>query len=79
MCHVSTWSGWPAHRTMQALRISRRSYYPWLKEEKSARAWPEVKPVQMYEELPAEKVAVLNYPRAHPELRTLGAGTADGR
>jgi hypothetical protein len=66
-----TRSGWPAVRTLQALGISRRSYYRWLKEEKWAKELPAepVKPVQMYEALPAEKEAVLAYARKHPELR----------
>ena len=64
-------SGWAAVRTLQALGISRRSYYRWLKEEKWARELPAepVKPVQMYEALPSEKEAVLAYARKHPELR----------
>jgi putative transposase len=64
-------SGWAAHRTLQALGVSRRSYYRWLKEEAWAKAVPAdpVPPVQMYEALSAEKEAVLAYARAHPELR----------
>ena len=64
-------SGWPAHRTLAALGVSRRSYYRWLKEEKwaKARLAQAVTPVQMYEALPEEKEAVLAYARAHPELR----------
>lgn len=64
-------SGWPAVRTLQALGISRRSYYRWLKEESWAKVLPgePVRAVQMYEALPAEKEAVLTYARKHPELR----------
>jgi putative transposase len=64
-------SGWPAVRTLQALGMSRRSYYRWLKEEAWARALPAepVRPVQLYEALPQEKEAVLAYARKHPELR----------
>ena len=64
-------SGWPAVRTLAALGISRRSYYRWLKEESWAKALPSepVRPVQMYEALPAEKEAVLWYARQHSELR----------
>jgi transposase InsO family protein len=42
-----------------------------LKEESWAKVLPSVAvaPVQMYEALPAEKEAVLQYARAHPELR----------
>jgi putative transposase len=68
---AGTRSGWPARRTLQALGISRRSYYRWLREEKWAKELPRepVRPVQLYEALPAEKEAVLQYARAHPELR----------
>jgi putative transposase len=64
-------SGWPAVRTLQALGISRRSYYRWLKEEAWAKALlaEPVRAVQMYEALPEEKEAVLSYARKHPELR----------
>jgi len=64
-------SGWPARRTLEALGVSRRSYYRWLKDEKWAKALPAepVRPVQLYEALPEEKEAVLQYARAHPELR----------
>ena len=64
-------SGWPARRTLAALRIPRRTYYRWLKEEAWARALPAdpVKPVQPYEALAEEKQAVLEYARRHPELR----------
>jgi putative transposase len=64
-------SGWPAVRTLQALGISRRSYYRWLKEEAWAKTLPAepARPVQIYEALPSEKEAVLAYARQHPELR----------
>jgi transposase InsO family protein len=64
-------SGWPARRTLAALGISCRSYYRWLKEEAWAKALPAepVKPVQLFEALPEEKQAVLDYARKHPELR----------
>ena len=64
-------SGWPAHRILAALGVSRRSYYRWLKEEAWAKALPAeaIRPVQMFEALPEEKEAVLKYARKHPELR----------
>jgi len=64
-------SGWPATKTLAALGVPRRSYYRWLREEAWSRALPEapVKPVQLYEALPQEKEAVLDYARRHPELR----------
>ena len=70
-------SGWPARRTLGALGVSRRSYYRWLKDEQWAKAWPAepVRPVQLYEALPAEKEAVLAYARAH---RSCGTGSWPG-
>src|SRR5262245_26490229 len=64
-------SGWPAHRTLTALGVSRRSYYRWLKEKAWARPLlPEsIRSVQPYEALPQEQEAVLAYARRHPELR----------
>jgi putative transposase len=64
-------SGWPAKKTLAALGIPRRTYYRWLREEAWARALPAqpVRPVQPYEALPEERVAVLDYARRHPELR----------
>ena len=64
-------SEWPVRRTLAALGVSRSSYYRWLREEAWARPRPPepVKPVQAYEALPTEKEAVLQYARAHPELR----------
>ena len=63
-------SGWSARRTLQALGISRGTYYRWLKEA----AWlkPQrgpVPPVQMFEALPEERQAVLAYARQHPTIR----------
>ena len=64
-------SEWPAKQTLAALGIARRSYYRWLKNEKWARALPElpVKRVQPYEALPREKEAVIGYALKHPALR----------
>jgi putative transposase len=65
-------SDWPAGRTLQALGISRSSYYRWLREEKWAQeqkpAEP-LRPVQAYEALPEERQALLAFARKHPELR----------
>ena len=64
-------SGWPAGETLAALGVSRRTYYRWLKEEAWAKARPadSIRPVQPYEALPEEKVAVREYALKHPELR----------
>jgi putative transposase len=63
-------SRWPARRTLQALGISRRSYYRWLREEAwgKVRATP-LRPVQVYEALESEKEAVRAYACKHTELR----------
>ena len=65
-------SGWPTGHTLQALGISRSSYYRWLREAKWAQdqqAAEPLRPVQAYEALPAEQAAVLAFARKHPELR----------
>jgi putative transposase len=64
-------SGWPAGKTLAALGVSRRTYYRWLKEEAWSKARPSelIRPVQAYEALSEEKVAVREYALRHPELR----------
>jgi putative transposase len=63
-----TRSGWPVVRTLRVLGVSPRSYYRWTKEQRwEKEASPQ--PVQPYEVLAGEREAVLNYARAHPELR----------
>jgi putative transposase len=63
-------SDWPARKTLALLGIARSSYYRWLREEAWAKERPkEVKPVQVFEALAAEKEAVKRYALAHPELR----------
>lgn len=63
-------SGWPAKRTLKALGIARGTYYRWLKEA----AWTKEKrevvpPVQLFEAMPEERQAVLDYSRKHPTIR----------
>ena len=67
---TKTRSGWAARRTLQALDISRGTYYRWLKEEAWSRELKKpVAPVQVFEALPEERSAVLAYARAHAEIR----------
>lgn len=55
-------------RTLRVLGVSPRSYYRWMKEQRwEKEASPQ--PLQPYEVLAGEREAVLNYARAHPELR----------
>jgi transposase InsO family protein len=58
-------------RTLGALRIARRSYYRWLKEQPWAKRRPAEPPapVSPYEALSEETQAALAYARKHPELR----------
>jgi putative transposase len=64
-------SGWPAHRTLAALGVSRRSYYRW----RQAARWrepaqgPPAKPVSPYAALADEKQAVVTYALKHPAVR----------
>lgn len=64
-------SGWPVRRTLKALGISPTSYYRWLREEAWARALPfePIRPVQVFEALPEEKEAVIDYSLQRPEIR----------
>jgi len=53
------------------LGISPTSYYRWLRDEAWARTLPSapIRPVQVYEALPEEKQAVIDYSLEHPEIR----------
>lgn len=65
-------SEWAVKRTLAALGVSPRSYYRWLK----AQPWPRTDSkspspvlVSLYEALPEEKKAVVDYARKHTDLR----------
>jgi putative transposase len=63
-------SGWPVRRTLQALGVSRSSYYRWLRDEawaRQARAKPP--PFQPYVALPEERAAAKAYALKHPGIR----------
>jgi transposase InsO family protein len=65
-------SGWPVERTLEALGISRTTYYRWqrsaaLRVADGLSGPPQ--PIQPYEALPEEKAAVIEYALKHPELR----------
>ncbi len=64
-------SGWPVDKTLEALGVSRTTYYRWLRDEAWAKSQsdPPSRPVQPYEALPEEKSAVRDYALRHPELR----------
>ncbi len=58
-------------RTLKSLGISPTSYYRWLREEAWAKALPSepIRPVQVFEALPEEIEAVIDYSLKHPEIR----------
>ncbi|MCA9172196.1 MAG: IS3 family transposase [Planctomycetales bacterium] len=67
---AKTRSQMPVLESLRILGIARRTYYRWRRE----RAWEQerrqpLKPVQVFEALPAEKAAVKSYALAHPEIR----------
>jgi transposase InsO family protein len=65
-------SQWPVKKTLAALGVSPRSYYRWLKAQpwpRPASDWPSPEMVPLYEALPEEKKAVIDYARKHTHLR----------
>src|SRR5262249_49916236 len=65
-------SRWPIRRILQHLEIAPATYHRWLK----ARAWatpsgttPRKRTTSIHEVLPSERQRILDYARAHPELR----------
>lgn len=63
-------SGWPARRTLEALGVSPRSYYRWVRARAWARDGPSAsRPAPPYEALPEERAAVRAYALKHAEVR----------
>jgi len=69
-------SGWPVRRTLGAVGVSPASYYRWRRAAGrrgdrvgAGLSGPPRPPVQLYEALPEERVAVRAYALKHPELR----------
>jgi putative transposase len=64
-------SGWPAHKTLEALGVAPRSYYRWRREkvwDRPVNTSPKVS-VPPYEATPAERQAVIDFARKHVALR----------
>ncbi len=60
----------PVRKSLSILEVPVTSYYRWIRDA----AWekeksPSINPVQVYEALPEEKLAVKNYALEHPEIR----------
>ena len=63
-------SGWPIHRTLNVLEISPSTYHRWRRSAPlAATAKPRSAPGNLYELLPSEKQAIIDYALAHPEVR----------
>jgi transposase InsO family protein len=62
-------SGWPVQRTLKVLEIPPANYYRWRREAVPERVRPPARSGSMYELLPSEREAILDYARKHPEVR----------
>lgn len=62
-------SGWPARRTLAALEISPGSYYRWAAQRGAARRLAPLRRGSLYEVLPAERRAIVDYALKHPQVR----------
>lgn len=65
-------SGWPARRTLAALEIAPGSYYRWLSSASPDRAAGAASPPggrSIYEVLPEERRAIVDYALKHPQVR----------
>ena len=57
--------GWPTSKILCALGVARSNYYRWLRQQ----GRPHEAKLQPFEVLPEERMKVVVYARAHPELR----------
>ncbi|MGH6891386.1 MAG: transposase [Dongiaceae bacterium] len=64
-------SRWPIRRVLQHLEIAPATYHRWLRAVAGGASSPRARasPASMYEVLPSERQAILDYARAHPEVR----------
>jgi putative transposase len=63
-------SGWPVRRTLRVLEIPPGSFYRWRREQPArGGAPPRSNPGSLYELLPTERQAIVEYALAHPEVR----------
>jgi len=62
-------SGWPVRRTLRVLEIPPGSFYRWRREQPASTGPPRSAPGSLYELLPAERQAIVDYALAHPEVR----------
>lgn len=61
-------SRWPTRHILRHLEVSPATYYRWPKAPITAAA-TQASPPSVYEILPAERQAILDYARKHPEVR----------
>ena len=63
-------SRWPTRRILRHLEVSPATYYRWPKESRrGGTATARASVTSVYEILPAERQAILDYARNHPEVR----------
>ncbi|MEN6337364.1 MAG: DDE-type integrase/transposase/recombinase [Phycisphaerales bacterium] len=62
-------SRWSASKTLAVLEIPRSTYQRWLQTTPRPTAAPRSTPGNLYELLPTERQAVIDYALAHPEVR----------
>ena len=62
-------SGWSANQTLEVLEIARSTYQRWVKSMPEPTSAPRSTPANLYELLPHERQAVIDYALAHPEVR----------
>ncbi len=66
---TKTRSGWPIRQTLRALEISPPTYYRWGRAMADGKPRARSPAGSMYELLPSEREAIIDYALQHPELR----------
>ena len=62
-------SGWPVQQTLKALEIAPATYYRWCRAMAEGRPRARCPAGSMYELLPSEREAIIDYALNHPEVR----------
>lgn len=62
-------SGWPIQRTLEILEFSPASYYRWRRSLGGEQSAPRSGNGTMYELLPSERQAIIDYALQHPQIR----------
>jgi len=62
-------SGWSVSKTLNVLQIARSTYQRWLRNTPAPSGPPRSSPGCLYELLPVERQAVIDYALSHPQVR----------